>query len=576
MCILCGFGSDVSAAGGGTSDAPAGRSFAATAVPAPSAATFAGAALEPAFAPSSIAPVIAGETNFRWNAFTSVGTPSFVTFNFMTAVPSYDSASSRPAFAAMTLDQQASVRQAMGAWASVSGLVFLEVSSTTAADIRFGAHNFSGTSNSDAAGYAYFPFVRSSESASEIGGDIWINQSLYGTAPYTGFSYHVLLHEIGHAIGLKHPFEGANANSALTTSSTVMAYTGGAQTTPQSLDVLAAQHLYGAVDAAHFWDGPNQTLTIYGTALAETLLGARVNDVVAAGAGNDLVHGLDGNDWLFGGDGSDVIRGDLGDDVLYGDLVGESGTDSLSGGGGNDILIGGDLFDMLDGGSGADWIFGSGGSDSAYCGDGNDVFYGDLFSGEVGNDIARGGAGNDILIGGVGDDTLYGGGDDLSLGSMQGTGNDWLFGSDGNDLLYGRDGNDVLYGDLFSGEFGNDILLGEEGNDILLGGVGADTLNGGEGLDQLYGQDGADRFVFATRSEARLDVIYDFDALGGDVLDLRGVYSVAPSFASFLATSIVQSGTNVFIDLDGAGTTFGLTLLNVSVGSLNASNVLLA
>ncbi|MCC7377681.1 MAG: hypothetical protein IT581_23670 [Verrucomicrobiales bacterium] len=68
-------------------------------------------------------------------------------------------------------------------------------------------------------------------------------------------------------------------------------------------------------------------------------------------------------------------------------------------------------------------------------------------------------------------------------------------------------------------------IVGGSGRDRLSGGMADDLLSGGPGADRLSGGGGADRFVFAGQ-EAEGDVIEDFDAAGGDVLDFDGVFEV--------------------------------------------------
>jgi hypothetical protein len=87
-----------------------------------------------------------------------------------------------------------------------------------------------------------------------------------------------------------------------------------------------------------------------------------------------------------------------------------------------------------------------------------------------------GGDGNDTLHGAVGDDNLIGGeGDDILVGNA---GADDLDGGDGIDELDGGEGNDTL-----DGGDDNDTLIGGSGMDTLTGGAGTDLLRPGLGLD---------------------------------------------------------------------------------------------
>jgi len=83
-------------------------------------------------------------------------------------------------------------------------------------------------------------------------------------------------------------------------------------------------------------------------------------------------------------------------------------------------------------------------------------------------------------------------------------------GGSGNDTIIGNGANNLLLGAA-----GNDRLGGGKGADALRGGAGGDTLWGGEGNDDLQGGDGDDIFVFNTRPDAALnrDRIGDFDPL---------------------------------------------------------------
>jgi Tol biopolymer transport system component len=92
----------------------------------------------------------------------------------------------------------------------------------------------------------------------------------------------------------------------------------------------------------------------------------------------------------------------------------------------------------------------------------------------------------------------------------------------GDETITGTIRNDTL-----RGLDGNDTLNGISGNDRIEGGTGNDLLNGGSGRDTLIGGDGADTFDFNALSESvtgnNRDVIMDFGAAAGDMVDLRTI-----------------------------------------------------
>jgi len=204
---------------------------------------------------------------------------------------------------------------------------------------------------------------------------------------------------------------------------------------------------------------------------------------------------------------------------------------------------------------------------------------GGTFIGSRNNDVLTGGSADDILTGGLGDDVMAGGlsGDrfvvdagtdritDLGLGGVdqlavaagatanaslaaswvasrassndgvanlralgfdvdlsQGLGSTgWNLSNSGNTTwvtLVGSGRADVL-----TGGTGDDVLRGGAGDDRLLGGVGDDTLAGGLGADRQTGGAGADVFVSDSVVEAQGDMITDFSAAQGDMIDLRGI-----------------------------------------------------
>ena len=170
---------------------------------------------------------------------------------------------------------------------------------------------------------------------------------------------YVLVHELGHALGLEHPFDASDGDVVKGITSpwnssfpeeTVMAYR-----SPQSgiwpefftdndLNALAA-----------IWGPEQQRLSNSGdiregTNLAEAFVGGQGADLIRSRGGDDQLRGGVGIDSLYAGDGNDWLNGNLGDDILHGQL----GDDVIHGGLGNDWLNGGAGNDVLSGDHGAD------------------------------------------------------------------------------------------------------------------------------------------------------------------------------------------------------------------------------
>jgi Ca2+-binding RTX toxin-like protein len=111
-----------------------------------------------------------------------------------------------------------------------------------------------------------------------------------------------------------------------------------------------------------------------------------------------------------------------------------------------------------------------------------------------------GGAGTDIINGSamIGSQGMVAFGDDQSDTLIGSPADDRLFGGTNSDTIDGRGGNDFLVG-----ASGNDIMTGGSGNDRMIGGefidaldapmtdLGQDELDGGAGEDSIIGDDGS-------------------------------------------------------------------------------------
>ena len=509
----------------------------------------------------------------KWGG--AVHTGVTLTYSFENADSTYLPGQHEPTngFHELTGVQKAAARAALEYWSNVANVTFVEVADNASGhgDIRF------GRSNDPSTAWAYYP------STSDLGGDIWLGNFYHGdtqTYPLGSYYFRTFTHEIGHALGLKHPHDGGGSgviqNPALDWFGTSLmsyrtypnqpvnqgdsAFFG--PSAPMLNDIAAIQYIYGANTS--FRAGNNDYSWAPGARLFETIYDAGGIDSInwsnqsstalidlrpgawsnlgpaytwSGGGGGSLpttlaiaygvtienAMGGSGNDFITGNTAANTLIGNLGNDTLDG----AEGNDRLDGGNGNDRLLGDIGDDRLSGGNGNDDVFGEDGNDFLY---GNDPAFAnsgiDRMFGGNGNDSAFGGLGNDTIDSGNGNDFVKGDGDSDSVAG--GNGNDVLDGDGGNDTIYGGAGNDRILGDVDNdvlyGDDGHDTIGGDDGNDVLFGGAGNDQLRGGRNVDTLTGGTGKDSFVFddnETGLGALRDRILDFKAAEQDKIDLR-------------------------------------------------------
>jgi serralysin len=487
---------------------------------------------------------------------------------------------------AVSFNQQQAARYILEGFSSVAGGPVMALTSveqfTNASLVDAGSNGadirIATSPSANPTAYAYLP------SSSYYGGDVWFGTSYdYSQAQVGNYQYATVMHELGHALGLKHGHTaGGLGNVTLTADRdslefSVMTYhsyvgqtlpgytneTYGFAQTFMMYDIAALQHLYGADFSAN----AGNTVYKWSTTTGETFVNGTGQGAPGGGATNRIFLTI----WDGGGiDTYDCSNytSNLRIDLTPGGWSKMSDAQSAYLGGGN--YARGNVFNALQyygdarslvenviGGTGADRIVGNIASNA--------------LNGERGNDHLLGGAGNDMLEGGAGSDMVDGGaGTDKAV--FSGSRSDYriAYRQDGSiEVADGRrgtpDGTDLLFGieelqfkngilnyhgqwrpstsliegtsrhetllafsgnDNVFGYAGNDRLYGLAGQDSISGGSGNDLIRGGLDIDYLVGGGGADRFEYAFTSESRgatRDVILDFNRAHGDKIDVRAI-----------------------------------------------------
>lgn len=305
-----------------------------------------------------------------------LGASKSFNFSFPEALPKYDTSKDNAnGFLKFTTVQKDNTKLALTYISSILDLKFIETANSDSVNtISFATNN-----QTDSGGYAYYP------STSQIGSDVFLddytaNKTLAGGT----YGAYTLIHELGHALGLKHPFPTANATGGFgegpflygqedSAGFTMLSYTAKvenyiAQFSP--LDIAALQYLYGPsktsrtsndtynvsfTEANFIWDGSGID-TIDATTLAASatiyltpgnwgyvgdskmpFIISRGQVTVNFGTIIENVLGSTYNDNLYGNDIGNYIVGNDGNDNLYG----LAGNDTINGGSGNDSIDGG-------------------------------------------------------------------------------------------------------------------------------------------------------------------------------------------------------------------------------------------
>ncbi|UPY37247.1 M10 family metallopeptidase C-terminal domain-containing protein [Sediminicoccus sp. KRV36] len=430
--------------------------------------------------------------------------------------------------------------QAIATWNELANINLVRINASAEANIEFRLADLSAQ-----AGSAYYP--NSQANGLDVGGNIYIDTEATNRPNARGTSgFETLIHEIGHALGLKHP-GSYNAGGGITegpylpasldnTLYSIMSYNQGRSAdsqapqravTPMLFDVLAIQYVYGANYSTR---SGNTLYTLSASTSLNTIWDAAGQDTLQA-LGSSSV--LDLRQGAFSS--TDLVKSTA---IAYGvnieDAIGTTGTDSITGNAlgnrlrglaGNDQLHGLEGDDILDGGPGVDGLYGGSGFDYA--------------------SYENAAAGVAAFLTTPNSNTGEANGDGYSsIEGMVGSGfGDTLIADEGFNILIGLAGNDVLFG-----AGGNDSLYGGDGDDSFFGGTGADVLDGGAGFDYArydFAVSNVAVFMFAPDSSS-------FEANGDIFINIEGLIG-----SNFPDTLFGDEAVNVLSGLNGNDVLFG-------------------
>lgn len=550
----------------------------------------------------------------RWNL-------TSITFSFPDEASDYETGypdgAPSESFGQLSASQQAILRAALdgNTWRSIDGFTALQtVDNGISADSTLRA-----AYSTDAGGsaYAYYP------SSSYVGGDMWFGPTSgynYATATLGSSGYRSTLHELGHAMGLKHGHEsGGPANIPVPVEYnhhefTVMpyisyeggspGYTNEAGGYPQSfmmVDIAALQYMYGAnfdgTDSTYTWSPTTGEMFINGVGQGAPNNGAGgiynrifltiwdnggTNDTYDASnytnnvsidlrPGYSSVLSTDQVAYLGGGPNSGYARGNVYNAFLYnGDL--RSLVENATGGIGDDTLVGNQGNNTLNGGAGADSL-----------------------TGNEGNDRLEGWTGTDTMTGGAGDDhyIVDNAGDVINEISGEGTADrvsarvSYVLAADDDIELLTTVSSTATTAINLTGNALRQEITGNAGVNTLRDGAGVGDLLkglGGNDVYQIYNKtttivetvagDTADRVMSAVdytlAAGVRVEIMTTNGSAGTSGIDLTG--------NEFVQSITGNAGNNILNGKGGNDTLTGLGGLdyftfNTALGSTNVDKI---
>ena len=276
-----------------------------------------------------------------WNYVTPYSNTILYTFSVAAG-----NESGRTGQVAFSPAQQQHTLGAMKAISQLTGINFVQTSDGNAAQLHFA--NIDITNSATTTGLSSwrtsYSYDRSGNLTKyDVDSFVYLDNVQFGTqnADLTPgrAGYETLLHELGHMLGLKHPFDTTSGNSVTLPdsldkpSNTLMSYEWSSTSYAQfsQYDVAALMWLYGGDGLGGKLGTDTGARYLVGTNGADQLSGTAGNDVLRGDGGSDTLNGQGGIDSAaFGGVRANFTVARSGTSVTVTDRTGANGTDTLA------------------------------------------------------------------------------------------------------------------------------------------------------------------------------------------------------------------------------------------------------
>jgi Ca2+-binding RTX toxin-like protein len=401
-------------------------------------------------------------------------------------------------YQAFTEEQKDAVREALSKYAEVLGLTIEEDNTTEAPDLKLYLDDLSTAGSSTFSGYG--------DSAT---GEVHLNSKMYGGEGLLQsgeYGFEVLLHELGHVFGLKHPFEMPylpsdenNQNNSIMTYSS----NGENDTDLKLFDIAALQYLHGVnIDNAIGND-------IYGFENKYIWDGAGVDTFDASVQTESTYIDINQGGWSYIAEKNDSILAPSQSFIGYNTHI-----ENAIGGSGDDTLVSNELDNILSGGQGQDtYVFNQGdGLNTIIDSDKNSkIVLEEINTNHLYNykgHIYYSALGDGLIVNVDNIETWEIDGENYTSNDVKALAKNMLEVSGEAELTSDAD-NAILIDTLSSSIKGNDK------DNILIGNESDNTLNGEQGADQMAGQKGDDIYYVDNekdevleQADAGIDTVY--------------------------------------------------------------------